>query len=82
MLEDVDTVILLTSAIDRDYNDANNDLIAEYAATQDHVHVLDWAELAAGCPGDCFEADGIHLKPDGREYYAALIDAALADAGA
>ena len=82
LADGVETVILVTSAIDRDDNEANNALIVEYAATQDNVHVLDWAELAAGCPGDCFEADGFHLAPDGRSYYAAAIGAALVAAGA
>ncbi len=82
LVDGVETVILVTSAIDRDDNEANNALIVEYAATQENVHVLDWAELAAGCPGDCFEADGFHLTPDGRSYYAAAIGAALVDAGA
>ena len=82
LVGDVDTVLVLTSAIDRDYNQANNELIIEYAATQDNIRVLDWSGFAANCPGDCFESDGFHLKPDGRDYYVALIAAALDDAGA
>ena len=82
LVGDVDTVLVLTSAIDRDYNQANNELIFEYAATQDNIRVLDWSGFAANCPGDCFESDGFHLKPDGRDYYVALIAAALDDAGA
>ena len=77
LVGDVDTVLVLTSAIDRDYNQANNELIIEYAATQDNIRVLDWSGFAANCPGDCFESDGFHLKPDGRDYYVALIAAAL-----
>ena len=30
---------------------------------------------AADCPGDCFYDDGIHLKPDGRAFYAQQITA-------
>lgn len=82
LVDDVETVVLVTSAIDRDYNEANTELIFEYAATQHNVEVLDWSGLAADCPGDCFEADGFHLKPDGRGYYAGLVGEALAQAGA
>lgn len=38
-------------------------------AANENVHVLDWAGLAGRCPGDCFEADGFHLTPEGRDYY-------------
>ena len=34
---------------------------------------LDWATLAAQCPGDCFETDGFRLRADGSEYYTRLI---------
>jgi hypothetical protein len=79
LVADVDAVIMLTSAIDRDYNQLNTELITEYAATRDNIRVLDWSELAASCPGDCFEADGFHLEPDGRDYYVMLIAAELDD---
>jgi hypothetical protein len=82
LVGDVDTVVILTSAIDRDYNLANNELIRAVAAANDNIQVLDWSELAASCPGACFEADGFHLGADGREYYAALIAAVLAGAEA
>ena len=39
--------------------------------------VLDWQGLVGSCPGDCLEADGFHLKPDGRSYYAAVIAGVL-----
>ena len=73
LVADVDTVLFLTNAIDRDYTARNNELIFDAAAAHSNIAVLDWAGFAAECPGDCFEADGFHLKPDGRDFYAALI---------
>ena len=42
-------------------------------ATWPNVKVVDWEALAASCPGQCFYDDGIHLPPDGRNYYAQQI---------
>ena len=74
---DVPAVLLLTNDVDRDYTAGNNELIYAAAAAYPNVNLLDWQGLAASCPGDCFEADGYHLKPDGRNYYAQLIEGAL-----
>ena len=46
-------------------------------STYPNASVLYWADLADSCPGDCFQSDGYHLRPDGQKYYAALIDGAL-----
>lgn len=72
-IADVDNVLIVTNAIDRDYNDANNLLIFDAVEANPNIAVLDWARFADQCPGDCFEPDGFHLKPDGREFYATLI---------
>ena len=74
---DVPTVLLLTNSVDRDYTDENNRLIFGAAETNENVAVLDWNGWTASCPGDCFESDGFHLKPDGRAFYAQLIDESL-----
>jgi len=74
---DVPTVLLLTNSVDRDYTDDNNRLIFGAAESNANVSVLDWNGWTASCPGDCFESDGFHLKPDGRAFYAQLIDESL-----
>ncbi len=74
----VPRVLLLTNDVDRDYTAGNNELIFAAAAANDNVQLLDWEGFAPGCPGDCFEADGFHLKPDGRNFYAQLISESLA----
>jgi hypothetical protein len=74
-LAGVPRVILLTIRADRSWAGENNDLIRARAGTG-NVVMLDWAALSGGCPGDCFEDDGIHLRPDGRRYYADLVESA------
>ena len=74
----VPTVLLVTNDVDRDYTAGNNELIYAAAAANPNVKLLDWQGLASSCPGDCFEADGFHLKPDGQIFYARLVEGALA----
>ena len=69
----VPTVVLVTNDVDRDYTADNNALIYGAASANDNVQVLDWEGLVQACEGDCLEADGFHLKPAGRRYYAAVI---------
>jgi peptidoglycan/LPS O-acetylase OafA/YrhL len=76
-LADVPQVLLLTNDVDRDYTAGNNALIYATANQYANVSLLDWEGNAAGCTGDCFYSDGIHLAPDGRRYYAQLIAGAL-----
>ncbi|MEZ5298086.1 MAG: acyltransferase family protein [Ilumatobacteraceae bacterium] len=71
---DVPRVVLVTVVADRAWTAANNDLIRSRAGG--NVVLVDWAAAAPACPGDCFEDDGIHLRPEGRTYYADLITAA------
>jgi hypothetical protein len=76
-LADVPQVLLLTIDVEREWTAGNNDLILSTASTYPNASVLYWADLADACPGDCFQDDGYHLRPDGQVYYASLIDGAL-----
>ena len=76
-LADVPQVLLLTIDVPRDYTAGNNGLIYDTANTYPNVSLLDWAGLDDSCPGDCFYSDGFHLRPDGQDYYAALISSVL-----
>ena len=78
-LADVPEVVLLTTYVDRSWTAETNLRLHAAAARFPNVEILDWATLAAQCPGECFWDDGYHLRPDGREYYVDLIVAALAD---
>ena len=77
LVADVDTVVLLTTSIAHDGTEPNNALIFQAAADHDNIEVLDWAELSTLCVGECFYQDGFHLKPDGQDYYAALVVAVV-----
>ena len=69
-LADVPQVLLLTIDVPRDTHAGNNALIYDTVNTYPNAALLDWAGLAAACPGDCFYSDGFHLQPDGQNYYA------------
>jgi peptidoglycan/LPS O-acetylase OafA/YrhL len=72
-LVDVPQVVLVTNDVDRDYTAGNNALMYDAVNTYDNVELLDWQGLASSCPDNCFYDDGLHLRPDGQVYYAALI---------
>jgi hypothetical protein len=72
-LSGVPQVVLLTNDVDRDYTADNNALVYEAVSEHPNVSLLDWDGLAPGCPGNCFYDDGLHLRPDGQRYYAALV---------
>ena len=76
-LSDVPQVLLITTSLPAepryDYKDANNGLIYDTVATHPNATLVDWGGLAAGCVGDCFYADGIHMKSTGAQYYADVI---------
>ncbi len=64
---------MLTVHAPRDYVAANNAKLAALPSQFPNVTVLYWDGLANQCPGNCFYNDGIHLRPDGQQYYAGLI---------
>jgi peptidoglycan/LPS O-acetylase OafA/YrhL len=76
-LADVPQVLLLTIDVERDWTAGNNAIIYDTVNTYPNAALLDWAGLAAACPGDCFASDGYHLRTDGQTYYSALIAGAL-----
>lgn len=69
-------VVIVTLYAPRSWTADNNSLIRALPDQYANVTVLDWAELAPQCPGECFATDGIHLSADGATYYAQLIESA------
>jgi peptidoglycan/LPS O-acetylase OafA/YrhL len=69
-LSGVPTVVMVTTRAARDYVGRNNDKVRALPATYPNVKVVDWADVGNGCPGNCYYDDGIHLRPDGRRFYA------------
>jgi peptidoglycan/LPS O-acetylase OafA/YrhL len=75
-LTNVPKVVVMTVRAQRNWVAGNNERLRALA-DRPNVIIVDWEVLADECPGDCFYADGIHLRPDGREYYAMLLRGAL-----
>lgn len=71
-LSDVPNVLVLTVRANRSWTAGNNEKLRALAS-RPNVILIDWEQLAANCPGDCFAADGIHLRADGQRYYSQLI---------
>lgn len=71
-LSQVPNVVVLTARANRGWTAPNNELLRALAS-RPNVIVLDWEALAAECPGNCFYSDGIHLRPEGQQYYSRLI---------
>ena len=69
-------IIVVNTAVPRPWRDANNALIAEYAATNPRVRVVDWATISQNHP-EYFAPDGVHLSPAGITVYVAAILEAL-----
>ncbi len=77
-LAGVPVVVVLTTKADRSYVASNNSKLRALPLRYANVRVVDWAAAATACPGRCFYDDGIHLRPDGRAFYAQQILAATA----
>lgn len=73
----VPDVVVVTVRADRSWIDGNNALIRAAAEQRDNVTLLDWERLADDCPGECFYADDIHLRPAGGRYLTDLLLTAL-----
>jgi LysM repeat protein len=72
-LVDVPDVVILNVFADRPWTEGNNQLLEARDQDDDNVTLIDWNTLAGDCPGACFAEDGIHLTPEGNEYYADVI---------
>ena len=70
---------MLTAHADRSWIPPTNDLLYQVPSRFPNVVLVDWANLASQCPGDCFYDDGIHINQNGQNYYSQLIFDALGD---
>ncbi len=71
-------IIVVNTAVPRPWRDSNNALIAELAAQNPKVRIVDWAAISNGHP-EYFAPDGVHLQPAGiRVYVAAILEALTA----
>ncbi len=69
-------IIVVNTAVPRPWRDANNALIAEYAAANSSARLVDWAVISQNHP-DYFAPDGVHLRVAGIKVYVAAILEAL-----
>jgi lysophospholipase L1-like esterase len=73
---DQSQIIVVNTAVPRPWRDANNALIAEYAAANPRAQIVDWATISQNRP-EFFAPDGVHLRPAGIKVYVAAILEAL-----
>jgi hypothetical protein len=69
-------IIVVNTAVPRPWRDANNALIAEYAAANSSARLVDWAAISQNHP-EYFAPDGVHLRVAGIKVYVAAILEAL-----
>ncbi|HEY3522944.1 MAG TPA: acyltransferase family protein [Candidatus Limnocylindrales bacterium] len=75
-LRDVQTVVWVNVSVPRPWETHNNRLIAEYAADQPNVRLVDWHTASSGHP-ELFAPDDVHPNRDGARLMASLVAQAL-----
>jgi peptidoglycan/LPS O-acetylase OafA/YrhL len=75
-VESVPLVLVLTTRVDKPWQDGNNDLIRAVPERWPNVIVLDWYALSDG-QRDWFYSDNTHLRPAGARAYTELIAQAI-----
>ncbi|WP_040949160.1 acyltransferase family protein [Gorillibacterium massiliense] len=75
-LEDVPHVMLINTRVPRPWQDSVNESLAAAAAKYSNVTFLDWYKTSAG-HDSFFYSDGVHLTPDGSEFYASFVAEAI-----
>lgn len=69
-------VYLVTVRVPQAYQDMNNQLFRDVAATYDNVQIIDWYGESAG-HDEYFWGDGTHLRPEGGEAYVMMLRRAI-----
>jgi hypothetical protein len=71
-LSSISNVLLYTIHADRSWTVANNEIIRNRDGPNDNIVLIDWDVRANECTDSCLYGDGIHLQPNGQEFYADL----------
>jgi len=74
-VKDQPRIIVVNTAVPREWRDANNILIAKYSL-QSGATLIDWKEISTNHP-EYFAPDGVHLVPSGVRAYVDAITANL-----
>ena len=77
VLEGVPKVGIINNKVPRSWEEPNNIALSEGAARYPNVVFIDWRTHSIDRP-EWFYDDGIHLRPEGAQAYAALIAERLA----
>uniref|UniRef100_UPI0035933BE1 acyltransferase family protein n=1 Tax=Paenibacillus polymyxa TaxID=1406 RepID=UPI0035933BE1 len=78
-LQDSRHIYLITTRVPRGWQNTVNDNLREIAGEFQNVRLIDWYSASEN-RNDLFYDDGVHLKPEGAQYYASfLMDAIKQD---
>ncbi|UUV99551.1 acyltransferase family protein [Vagococcus luciliae] len=66
------SVFFVNTLVDRPWQASVNDTLAKAAAKYNNAHLIDWKSYAEG-HREWFDEDGIHLVPNGGEYFSELV---------
>lgn len=72
----VKQIILVNSRVPRSWQTVVNSTLADVASTYPHTTLVDWYSASAG-KNSLFYPDGVHLPPQGAQYYASLVAQAV-----
>lgn len=75
-LGDVQQIILVNTRVPRPWENVVNLMLEEVASTFPNITLVNWYEASAG-KNSFFYKDGVHLRPDGSQFYAALLARAV-----
>lgn len=76
-LNGVEQIILVNSRVPKPWESVVNKMLAETAAAQSHVVLVDWYTASEG-QSSYFYKDGVHPNKEGSQKYAALVASAIA----
>jgi peptidoglycan/LPS O-acetylase OafA/YrhL len=76
LLSDRQKVVIINAKVPRPWEEQVNDTLAAGVKRYKNAVLLDWHGYGGQHP-EFFYDDGIHLRPDGAQFYAQLIAAAL-----
>ena len=65
-------VIVVNTAVPRQWKDANNAIISKVASGYPNVRLVDWDRVSKDRP-ELFAPDGVHLSPAGSDVYVDLV---------
>jgi peptidoglycan/LPS O-acetylase OafA/YrhL len=71
-LQDMDQVYLVTTRVPKNWQEPVNNSMKEVAREYQNATIIDW-NLASKNRNQLFYQDGVHLTPEGAEYYASLL---------